>query len=813
MPTEQIKALAASISTGVQPTATSATNPGTPTQTLIYPAIPGTTYPNFKDNTGTAITVPTSVSGNPVISAFLVVTGAVTQLIYTPVAINLTDYAKVTDTVVTAAASTGNDGSTLLGQTSTGNFVFFNNTPVGTGKQVQLDFKASTTDDIIVHVIRLVAGNTYKTVQSATVTGIVVGQNTKTINLDTIAGDFCGVQPGSNKVWYNSFGTTTYFSSSAGISGSGTAFASATGVIGVKFTSAVLTVKDAVTPLPAQVSANSASILANSASVTDLQTRMGNVEAGALLATTYGNDGSSLPSTSGSNFTFFQQNNPVLADGTLSEVTLTLGSSAAGVKVHIVRPFGSQFKSMSSVVLSGIVAGTKTYVISMAIKAGDFVAIWLPANGIKYNSAGAGNYNYLSGSEVSTSGSTFGTSPGTMGIAFKVSQTALGLATQANNNISGLSLLPVRIGTTFKTDLFTSISTDWTNTGTWTVSGGGLQSTSAGIGNAILLNKNYNILRRKTRIFLTMQADTNFAIGYKPQETTYLVAGTIAAVDAVNSKIRFYETWSGSAAFPSVRVEATIPAIVAGRVYILELEKLYRTNKLRLTDTVTAVTTELVTSSTQDSLGTANEVYGGGFGHDNPVLMHISGTTPIVTRFDVNTDKVRPKLFLLGDSITEEYGATVGSGYSRLLATALNDNCVISGRGGGIIDAVINKITTEAAFLLPQYVMVTIGSNGNNTLTKLQSLVSQIKAIGAIPIINCIPANNKTGSAAHVTANAQILSLGELSTRFDIATGLGNDPTAAPNPSLFIADLLHPNNAGHQAMFNRFKIDVPDIFI
>jgi len=355
---------------------------------------------------------------------------------------------------------------------------------------------------------------------------------------------------------------------------------------------------------------------------------------------------------------------------------------------------------------------------------------------------------------------------------------------------------------------FSTIPSTWINTSSWTISGGGLQSTAAGIGNAIFLNNQYNIEQRKTSVKLIMQSDTNFALVYKPKEPMYQVAGTVVAVDAVNSKLIIYETWGGSPSLPAVRAEITIPTIVAGRMYLLELEKNYRTNILTLTDCLTSTITTVQTSSTEDYLGTPNEVYGGGFGHDMAGLMHISGTTPTIIDFQVKTKNPTPLVCIFGDSITEEYGATLGFGYGSLLNSVLDGRIVISGRGGGQIDAVIEKVTTEAAFLRPKYVMVTIGTNGGNTIPKLQQLVSAIKAIGSVPIINCVPA---AASGNHIITNQDILSLGERSVRFDIATSLNNNPNDGVDTSKYIPDNLHPNDLGHLSMFNRISIDVPEL--
>lgn len=74
---EEIATLMAGAGTRFQGLALAATNPGIPAFNEWYLAKPGVTYLNFKDSTNTAITINSSISGNPVIFAYLSVVGAV----------------------------------------------------------------------------------------------------------------------------------------------------------------------------------------------------------------------------------------------------------------------------------------------------------------------------------------------------------------------------------------------------------------------------------------------------------------------------------------------------------------------------------------------------------------------------------------------------------------------------------------------------------------------------------------------------------------------------------------------------------------
>ena len=135
-----------------------------------------------------------------------------------------------------------------------------------------------------------------------------------------------------------------------------------------------------------------------------------------------------------------------------------------------------------------------------------------------------------------------------------------------------------------------------------------------------------------------------------------------------------------------------------------------------------------------------------------------------------------------------------------------------SGRGGGGITGVIEKIDSEVSLLKPKYVMVTIGTNDYGTVDRLQSLVTKIKEKGAIPIINCIPcAPWSSSDKLKSTINSAILKLNEKCARFDIATSK-DYLLQEPDEALFCDDKIHPNENGHIEMLKRVKIDLPELF-
>jgi lysophospholipase L1-like esterase len=169
----------------------------------------------------------------------------------------------------------------------------------------------------------------------------------------------------------------------------------------------------------------------------------------------------------------------------------------------------------------------------------------------------------------------------------------------------------------------------------------------------------------------------------------------------------------------------------------------------------------------------------------------------------------------LGDSITQGIYIPAVSDSWVSQVKKYYGNCVSSGRGGAKADFIIDALDDGlVAAFNPQYVVVTIGTNGDTTPEKLGSIVKKIKKIGAVPIINCVSQTQDgktTGDEQYISeVNDMIRDLHTLGARFDIATGENNDPNAA-SPAAIMQDEVHPNVTGHLLMAERFKFDLKNI--
>jgi hypothetical protein len=344
----------------------------------------------------------------------------------------------------------------------------------------------------------------------------------------------------------------------------------------------------------------------------------------------------------------------------------------------------------------------------------------------------------------------------------------------------------------------------------WTTNSEGIKPSVAGLGGIVYINKQVNIETKIQRVVTVLGNNTALALLTVGKEESTLK--TIVSVNAGNNSLNIYDIYSGSS-LPSIRATKTIPfSIVAGRQYIVEMYRKGRANGIRITDFLTGQSDYLEVYPTQAVHGSDAEVYVGGLQYDVFGVCHLSGTTPTIKHISCGYfGKKNPLLWIGGDSITYGYGTNALSlTYAHLIGKMTGGDYVVSPRGGGKIGGILEKIQTECSIIKPKFIMVTIGTNQAASEAQLQQLITDIKAIGSIPIINCIPCRT---NGEQMTANNRILTLGEYCCRFDLATAI--DPTASTlkaDLSLYVDGGVHPNTTGFKRMADRVRIDLPFLF-
>ena len=216
------------------------------------------------------------------------------------------------------------------------------------------------------------------------------------------------------------------------------------------------------------------------------------------------------------------------------------------------------------------------------------------------------------------------------------------------------------------------------------------------------------------------------------------------------------------------------------------------------------------------------------------------GASIIITQYEIFAHSKKPFLSIFGDSITLGFNATVSEGlnhnkFAYLVGESTNREYTITGRGGATFAVLYGStiqgipnlssvkfdgmLYSELPAYMPSYVMLTMGTNGGGTYNQYKEFVEYILSLGLIPIVNTLPiradGQNDKNIPANVAANEAIMQIWKdyniHGARFDLATSLNNDGETI-DQSLYVDDMIHPNDAGHAAMAARVMLDCPELF-
>jgi len=337
--------------------------------------------------------------------------------------------------------------------------------------------------------------------------------------------------------------------------------------------------------------------------------------------------------------------------------------------------------------------------------------------------------------------------------------------------------------------------------GTWNVSNDGYISNGSTFGsnNILTINKFFAMTGNY------MICDFTIAEGGK----AYIGCGnTLCSVDFPNSLFSVYTENSSSTVSASENVTLDGYSNIKLRV-ILKCHVNWK------------VEAQLVNLKSGETIAVINSGTGRGRLKGNPKFYSTSAEMHI---YDIRVatnlgENNNCWLYATGDSITEGYRMTESDNYVHRYAALFAEGLVkCSGNSGCKIDNVIARLKTEASIIKPVYTMVMIGTNGGNTDVNLTELINIILSYGSIPIINHIPANSNgtVPTAANNTIDAvvekfRVAGVHILSCKMRMAVATDNDESKGEASALTI-DGVHLNAQGHLAMFNRMKVDAPELF-
>lgn len=374
----------------------------------------------------------------------------------------------------------------------------------------------------------------------------------------------------------------------------------------------------------------------------------------------------------------------------------------------------------------------------------------------------------------------------------------------------------------------TDSSTNFTASGNWTYSTDGATPSTTGDTCYLKCTNIYNSDKRFLRFRVKLGADTKILIPVS--NGSVLNAGEGAScfgIDMSNKKIIIYSssnssdtqgTASGYNLSNELDTSVFSDEMAHEGWFTVEVHKDVITNTITLMDELSGCSASV--SHTGWGSGRQNEYYS---------IYCDSGTLPTIKDFQVWSLN-RPEVCFVGDSITEGvYVLDRTKTYGNLFrANNPDKRVVISARGGDTINGILSKFTTEYNIYKPKFMVVTIGANGGNSESNLTELYNKCTAIGCTLILNnntchSSPSATTASTNYHIARNELIESVrskfGLNGAKLDVATADQYHPEfddtytgIRANKSLYYDTFLHPNIAGQEKMYQRLKIDVPELF-
>lgn len=327
---------------------------------------------------------------------------------------------------------------------------------------------------------------------------------------------------------------------------------------------------------------------------------------------------------------------------------------------------------------------------------------------------------------------------------------------------------------------------------------------SPGIGNGVAMYRLSALNKRYMQLRVKFAADTKFYVGQASVENQ--IGKSFCVVDSVEKKLKIYALDSTT----NVIASADIPYnIVAGREYIVRLYKLEVNTRIELIDTVTAISVQC-----EALTGGQWDMYKFGF--------ISSSASPVISSFKiVAITNDRPFIMFDGDSNTQgdSVRQTDAPVYRKRFANLIGDRLakpyLVSARSSGQITGVLARLGLIVDSLKPKYYCVTIGTNGGNTVTHLNTLYDALKQRGIELILNTVPLYD--GTTAGI--NAQILQFVNEKKlkciRMDLATSINSDGVTKDDTCYVLEGSIriHLNEKGHQKVLERALVDLQNIFI
>lgn len=345
----------------------------------------------------------------------------------------------------------------------------------------------------------------------------------------------------------------------------------------------------------------------------------------------------------------------------------------------------------------------------------------------------------------------------------------------------------------------------------WTYSSGSATPGAIGIANRLSWYQTCNAHSQTLSVRFQFDNSSGRLVIGKEIADAYLSSsedyGTLVGINIATNNIELYNPYNTEGILPTVRYTETITAmtLITGRTYEIEMIKLNKKISIRITDTVT--------SDTQLFEWAVSNLYGYGFGR--PVAFSLGGTWHL-TRTRLAVGNTNPKFLIFGDSITEGSGADSNlSGYAGQLCATLDG--LFSGDGGVTAVACLRQMQMQCQHMTPQYLILVAGANNAQSdgerdrfIADMRTFWAKARAYGHTPIIATCTPNSDSAYQTRLTAMNVAIAADVVSDNIltiDMKAALGGTYTAG-----LMADNVHPNQAGNDAMYDQALADQPQAF-
>jgi len=355
-------------------------------------------------------------------------------------------------------------------------------------------------------------------------------------------------------------------------------------------------------------------------------------------------------------------------------------------------------------------------------------------------------------------------------------------------------------------------------TGTWTFGGDGwaVSGGTAGIATRLSHRRAIAVQHGFCRAdFQFTEADQVALFGL---ETSLADIRTLCGIDIAGNNFIAYAQAASAGALSAVATQALAFTLVQDRTYRIQLDSQGR----NLTFTLTDLTTGQAHTYSQADGDVANPSYPIGRGAGRVTMARLGTAGLKFGNVRHGTLQRNPKVVIYGDSITTGYGAPWEDSWPGLLTEALSGAVAINAVGGFTSTKGLQLLEMSLHYYdNAQYLITALGTNDTAATATLATNLALFHTIatrrGLIPIIACPPLRGDSNTVVQDTIVPALLATGYRTIRFDLATSVGADGTTWDSSkflgsSVSPTDNVHPNATGHLAMYNRIRMDVPEIF-